>query len=377
MKNNKGITLIALVITIILLLILAGITINLTIGENEGIIKRAKEQQRIQDIAEVTEKLELKKADVAVDNYGAIEIEKYLEEIKKQNIIKEEDILDKWNIENGKCYIKVDDKYFYLLEQEENKNLKITYIENPVIVSLDTKTIDNTIETQVVAYNTKGAKYKYYIRRENEEYIKQAETDSSKYIYENLEQDIYYIKVEIEGANGGTTYLEKIVVIGGISVTNNIKNTSPQMIAGEKSSATININIADTSLIKGYYYSNDGGKTYTDMLLEKTYTYDNLTEGVFNYKAKIEYNNGNIVELNTVTVEYGTCTMTYVLWQQLNNAECTTCARINTQYYYNTNHTSCGMGIVKEGARYKSCGHSMLKKYPPPTYYHLYIKSES
>ncbi len=38
--NNKGITLIALVITIIVLLILAGVTINLTLGEN-GIFKTA------------------------------------------------------------------------------------------------------------------------------------------------------------------------------------------------------------------------------------------------------------------------------------------------------------------------------------------------
>ena len=42
-KTNKaGITLIALVITIVVLLILAGITINLTIGE-DGIIRRAQE----------------------------------------------------------------------------------------------------------------------------------------------------------------------------------------------------------------------------------------------------------------------------------------------------------------------------------------------
>ena len=39
-NNNKGITLIALVITIIVLLILAGVTINLTLGEN-GIFKTA------------------------------------------------------------------------------------------------------------------------------------------------------------------------------------------------------------------------------------------------------------------------------------------------------------------------------------------------
>lgn len=40
-KNEKGITLVALVITIIVLLILAGVTISLVIGEN-GLITRSK-----------------------------------------------------------------------------------------------------------------------------------------------------------------------------------------------------------------------------------------------------------------------------------------------------------------------------------------------
>lgn len=42
LKGQKGITLVALVITIIVLLILAGITITLTIGQ-DGILKRAEE----------------------------------------------------------------------------------------------------------------------------------------------------------------------------------------------------------------------------------------------------------------------------------------------------------------------------------------------
>ena len=40
LKGQKGITLVALVITIIVLLILAGVTITLTLGEN-GIFKTA------------------------------------------------------------------------------------------------------------------------------------------------------------------------------------------------------------------------------------------------------------------------------------------------------------------------------------------------
>ena len=42
MKNQKGITLVALVITIIVLIILAGVSIALVLGEN-GILTKAKE----------------------------------------------------------------------------------------------------------------------------------------------------------------------------------------------------------------------------------------------------------------------------------------------------------------------------------------------
>ena len=44
MKNNKGITLVALVVTIVVLLILAGVSINLVLGDN-GIITKAKEAE--------------------------------------------------------------------------------------------------------------------------------------------------------------------------------------------------------------------------------------------------------------------------------------------------------------------------------------------
>ena len=42
MKKNKGITLVALVVTIVVLLILAGVSINSVLGEN-GIIIKEKE----------------------------------------------------------------------------------------------------------------------------------------------------------------------------------------------------------------------------------------------------------------------------------------------------------------------------------------------
>ena len=41
MKNKRGITLISLVVTIVILVVLAGVAINLTVGEN-GLLRKAK-----------------------------------------------------------------------------------------------------------------------------------------------------------------------------------------------------------------------------------------------------------------------------------------------------------------------------------------------
>ena len=58
MKNNKGITLIALVITIIVLLILAGVSIAMLTGQN-GILTRASDSQVATNDAEVIEKVNM------------------------------------------------------------------------------------------------------------------------------------------------------------------------------------------------------------------------------------------------------------------------------------------------------------------------------
>ena len=58
MRNQKGVTLVALVVTIIVLIILAGISINLLLGDN-GLITKAKEAKKQQKIAEIKEKISL------------------------------------------------------------------------------------------------------------------------------------------------------------------------------------------------------------------------------------------------------------------------------------------------------------------------------
>ena len=58
MRNQKGITLIALVITIIVLLILAGVSIAMLTGQN-GILTRASDSQVATNDAEVIEKVNM------------------------------------------------------------------------------------------------------------------------------------------------------------------------------------------------------------------------------------------------------------------------------------------------------------------------------
>ena len=75
MKNQKGITLISLVITIVVLIILAGVAINLTLGEN-GIFTKAQEAKRMQAIATAKEQigLEILEAQIeAIDNNEELE----------------------------------------------------------------------------------------------------------------------------------------------------------------------------------------------------------------------------------------------------------------------------------------------------------------
>ena len=64
--NKKGITLIALVITIIILLILAAVAIQLALGEN-GLIGRAQSGQEKQSIAEATDKFKTAQASAWAD----------------------------------------------------------------------------------------------------------------------------------------------------------------------------------------------------------------------------------------------------------------------------------------------------------------------
>ena len=70
MKNQKGVTLVALVVTIIVLIILAGISINLILGDN-GIITIAKKAKENTELAKIQEETELNELYYQLETEGS------------------------------------------------------------------------------------------------------------------------------------------------------------------------------------------------------------------------------------------------------------------------------------------------------------------
>ena len=70
MKNNKGITLIALVVTIIVLLILAGVSIAMLTGDN-GILSRASQSSVANAVGEGKDQVALYIAELSANYYSA------------------------------------------------------------------------------------------------------------------------------------------------------------------------------------------------------------------------------------------------------------------------------------------------------------------
>ena len=88
MKNKKerGITLISLVITIIVLIILAGVSMNLVFG-NLGIVTKAKEAKTATEIASIKEKIQTEIISKQAENYGNISDDTLTKILKKYGTI--------------------------------------------------------------------------------------------------------------------------------------------------------------------------------------------------------------------------------------------------------------------------------------------------
>ena len=273
MRNVKGITLISLVITIILLIILAGVTINLTIGE-KGIITIAKKAKKEQDIARIKEELEIEKGNLATKENGKLDVNKYLEQIIDNGKITESDI-DR-NTEKS-VNITVEGKYLFLVEKEEPNNIKIEYLGEvgKLIIPIPIITVENadtwTKSKNVIITETKGYTIKYTLdgtipsASNGNTYIGSFSIDT------NCTITAVYLNSKNQIGNEATNTITKIDTQlpnkPAISVTAGKHSMTIDVTSAEDASATES---DGCSGIASYRYYCNG--TWSDWITQTTYT---------------------------------------------------------------------------------------------------------
>ena len=200
-KNKNGITLIALIVTIILMLILAGVVISLTIGEN-GLINTAK--YAVQKNSEVTakEKLELALADLQAHKYTneTYNENEYIDSyLKNEGMQVIEDIVtvDGWKFEIDRSVPQIVES----LGQEEIKSITIS-----------TPYVGTSSFTTKVQYVTNEEDVESYTYMLNEEEI--ATNANTEYTLEDtLEPETTYNVKVIAKYKNGLTVESNVVTI--------------------------------------------------------------------------------------------------------------------------------------------------------------------
>ena len=212
LKNNKkaqklkenGITLIALVVTIIILIILAGVSVAAISSEN-GIIKMALKAKERTMMEGERERLYLELTSMVVENNGRNpSLDEYLNRLVEKGIITEDDIVKN---EDGSVNVVTDNGFDATLDEKENGEIGVEVngtVDSvpPRIIELNLETTTNSIKVIVKARQAESYKIEYK-EEEKEEYIKSSEGKDAEGLIGGLVQNKRYtIKVTAKNKHG-------------------------------------------------------------------------------------------------------------------------------------------------------------------------------
>lgn len=219
MKKEKGITLVALVITIVVMLILA--TVTVTVSINGGLInttKSAKEESRGMDVAEAKEMWEMSVRDDREDGKAEKTLEELLEELREKELLTEkeaEEIKKNKSITIGNRTISFEINYTSAQEDSEREyieSIKIgDYVDyNPTQRVSEKNKSKLTYVSPVGTASSHGNGY--------EEQTFEARTDIKWRVYDiNKETGVItLISEEVIGPKRGGTLQSNFILYAGI-----------------------------------------------------------------------------------------------------------------------------------------------------------------
>ena len=289
-KQSKGITLIALIVTIVVMIVVAGVSINMTVGEN-GIFTKAVKAKEMQEAAEIKERLELKQLDARLALGGEnMTLENYLKYLVDQGMIDESDIED--TVDSNVKTILVDDKYIYSVIKNDDGSITLEYEGKagkllPKIKNIEVKPTTNSITVKVDPTRVDGGEYRFYIKdvASGEDYKNKQTNKTGEYTFTGLEQNKEFkVKVEVENKNGITekeTNVIRTVTVAELTQADLEFTYNPNEWTKDKIVVTVNAKI---ELPEGYTLQTSKDmtnweNTITQEFTENGYMYVRLYDG--------------------------------------------------------------------------------------------------
>lgn len=297
-KGNKGITLIALVVTIIVLIILAGISINILFGDN-GIIKKAQMAGEKSISSSDAEKIKLAYVEYMADNPYSNTIEGFLEYLKT----KDEYIVDDETNEielNSNLY-SVEKVGKEIVVHEEGKAIMPRVKSAQVIVE------NGSVQVSVETKNANGATLKYVLKEEDGVTVVDESNDitATNYTFNNIdEQKSYILTIIITNENGTKSKNVPVAVLSLEERTEGKANfvISPSEGWQEQVTASINSSFTGANVILQYKKGTSGTWTpYSEAFsVDESVTlygrfYNTVTEEV---GYEFQYNVQNVDNVN-------------------------------------------------------------------------------
>ena len=268
LKKQKGITLIALVITIIILLILAGITIA-ALTQN-GLLKKAKDAKENSKIAECEEFLKLKINETQIKYSGSATLQdfvNYLNDDKEHEYVvflqETASVNGVIDIGNSKEIYVVYENYTFKIDEKFNienvKNLSKT----EATYEIKEKVNDSQYNIKIKISNINGIEYVKYmdsITKKEVSVDEQSKQNITIDFTANKEEE-YEFKIKIVN-NEEKTYKLKATDINILQNNSEVNQilTTDGIITNQYENNMINID-TDNSQVKKYY-STDNGKNW-------------------------------------------------------------------------------------------------------------------
>ena len=223
-NNKHGITLIALVVTIVVMLILAGITIQTAIGEG-GIINLANEAKEQQIIASYKDRIGIVGINWSLNRAldDTVTVDDLWQDMQDAKIINNKETDVEKVDEKGNYIITVPEGYKFQIHINEYDDVEIDYIgkEDELLPYINEITVisqtTNSVELQVSVSRLNGGTLNYYYKEksepdENYQLIKGDTTELTASISGLTDKTTYEIKVEATNENGTTEKITEVFI---------------------------------------------------------------------------------------------------------------------------------------------------------------------